>query len=354
MADPTAQRPTLQTASAVVPVFNGSRTLARCLDSLARQGPSLTEVHVIDDASADASSQVAEDVARRDARFRCVRHPQNEGLARTLNEGIARSTGDAILIIQQDCELPSGEWVDRGLEILRRDGRVCASGSPAYPVAEMTLAERAFGLLRDTFYVPREEAEDIGFSEFKCDLVPRGAFDRVRFDTQFRVAGEDQVLSEALARDGYRIVRYRALGYTQRFGDDDSAAKQLAKETRHGKTEAGILLRTGFRITSQSAGSYSSRRRLVNRAFYVVGAVGIVGLVALLGAVGLGLAALFPVLLLVGRAGLVIARWGGFRRSPGLTVGTLLGALALMPLADLAYAAALGAGFTAYFAARRL
>ena len=75
---------------------------------------------------------------------------------------------------------------------------------------------------------------------------------------------------------------------------------------------------------------------------------------ALLGIAGLGVLLAFPLLLLLGRASLVIARWAGFRRSPGLSAGTLLGALALMPLADLAYAGSLAAGFAAFFAARRL
>jgi glycosyltransferase involved in cell wall biosynthesis len=219
----------------VVPVFNGAETLGQTLGSLTAQGEDLKEIIVVDDGSADGSQSIAETFARRDARVMMVRHGENQVLARTLNDGIARASGEAVLIIQQDCELLNGDWVSRGLGLLRENQPCCVSANPAYPFREMTPVDIAFGLLRDHFTPMEGEKEQLGFSEFKCDLIPRAALGDAPFDTRFRISGEDQVLSEKLWGAGYPILRFRGLTYVQRSGGTSSLGSQLRKEWSMGR-----------------------------------------------------------------------------------------------------------------------
>lgn len=341
------------TASAIVPVHNDVARLAGCLNSLKRQGPALVQIILIDDASQDGSLQVLESFAANEARAEVVHHEVNQGLARTLNDGIGRARGDAILIIQQDCELTSDTFVDRGLARLGERTLCTIAGCPRYPIRELNRAELAFGLLRNHF-VPALPEEELAFSEFKCDLVPRAAFSNRLFDPTFRVSGEDQDMSMRLRRDGYRILRFRDLEYLQRYGTASTVGQLLRREVIYGKGEAGVLLRSGHHIATESARSPSSRSRLENRALSFLLVVGLVGIAFLL-------AARAPAPLLVFPGVLVAIRYADLLRrrraaDPRYEIG--LGAVVVMlgvgPIADFMYAIALLGGFTSFFATRHV
>ena len=64
-----------------VPVYNGADLLDECLQSLARQTFADFEVLVFDNASTDATAEIAQAWAARDARFSYYRQEQNIGSA---------------------------------------------------------------------------------------------------------------------------------------------------------------------------------------------------------------------------------------------------------------------------------
>lgn len=340
--------------TAVVPVYNGADTLDRCLTSLAAQGPSLREVILVDDASADGSRAILRRFAASDPRFVVVEHAANLGIARTLNDGIARASGDAILLIHQDCELVGSDWVDRAAAVLDSHPRAVVAGSPVYPFAEMNRVEVAFGLLRDTFFVSEEPLEDLAFSEFKCDLLPRDAIRRGGFDERFRASGEDQVLSARLTAEGYRIVRVRDLGYAQRFGKARTVGAQLRKEVTYGTTEGGIMVRTSFRVARESAGSRTSARRLANRLAALLVALAVLAIVALLILGRNPWLALLPLPLLLPRVAMLAARARILRGRDLHLSGAVAVALALLLVNDVLYALAVVRGLLVYSAVRRV
>ncbi len=343
-----------RTVTAIVPVFNGAATLERCLGSLLLQSPALHEIFVIDDGSRDDSWSMIEAFARREPRLVIQRHQTNAGLARTLNEALGRAAGDAILILHQDSELVGADWVDRGLAALNARPRTCLSGQPLYPFPEFSAVETAFGVLRDTFYTPQGADEVLGFSEFKCDLLPRDAFPPERFDEGFRASGEDQVLSTRLAERGYSIVRIASLPYRQRFGNVSHVRSQLRKEVSYGRTEGGVLLRTAFRVTTQSTKSRTSKRRLVNRATAMLAPLAILCVVALFAAAGNPWLAASGLLLLLPRIALVVDRWRVLPRDTRSRASAGALAVALIPVNDVLYALALVVGFVTYAAVRRV
>ena len=62
-----------------VPVYNGERYLAEALGSAAAQTEPEMEVLILDNASTDATADIAQDFVRRDPRFRYRRHATNIG-----------------------------------------------------------------------------------------------------------------------------------------------------------------------------------------------------------------------------------------------------------------------------------
>lgn len=77
-----------------VPVFNGEALLGEALRCL--QGQSLRDIEIIvlDNASTDATAEIAESFARNDPRFRIVRQPFNKGAVGNFLDGIKAAEGE--------------------------------------------------------------------------------------------------------------------------------------------------------------------------------------------------------------------------------------------------------------------
>lgn len=339
------------TVSVIIPVYNGEETLRFCLESVLAQDYPGLEIIVVDDASSDASATLAETLIAGDERATLVAHPTNQGLAATLNHGVNASKGDLLLFLQQDCELQGQDWLSRATRRLRHRPFLCLSGRPTFPLAELSTVELAFGMIRDQFPLATAEDEELGFSEFKCDLVPRAALpSEAPFDTRFRISGEDQVLSQALRERGWTILRPSDLTYLQRFGGQTRVVRNLQKDVANGTTQAGILLASGMRVLPASSRVGQTRRKLGNRLSAVlnVGAILLTVAVVLLPLSPLLIA--LPLSITSARIASVAMRQHALRPLPPRR--RLAGVGAVLPLtlaSDLVYGASFLAGLGIYF-----
>lgn len=109
--------------SVLVPLYNHSRYVNRCLDSVLEDGYPRVEIIIIDDGSKDDSAALAEqwftghDSAAIE-RFDLESRP-NRGVTRTLNELVAKARGDYIILLASDDYLLPGGIAAR-LEYLRQ------------------------------------------------------------------------------------------------------------------------------------------------------------------------------------------------------------------------------------------
>ena len=67
------------------------------------------EIICVDDASPDASAQILETYAKKDARITVLRHERNRGLFRARITGMLRATGDYIAFLDSD-DYVSCDW----------------------------------------------------------------------------------------------------------------------------------------------------------------------------------------------------------------------------------------------------
>ena len=340
--------------SVVVPAYNGALTIIRTLESIAAQTYTPLELIVVDDASTDGLPSLVENfLAGESVPGRLLRHPTNEGLSRTLNDGWHAAQGELVLIIHQDIELLGTDWISRAVEGLAEQENVqvvtCHYGIPAR--AELTFASRTFGLLRRQLYeAPAAGREFVTFTEFKCDLVRKATLERLGgFPTDFRLAGEDIVVSYRIRQGGGRILKAYDLKVVQRFeGTSGSVGGNLWKEYRFGMAFAGVLVAfRGFAFRGLDSSAYS-RARSLHRASQPVVAVAL--LVLLVAGIAFGWA-----WALVGLVAVVAVRyafyavqlWPDFRRSlPGRdrALAETLGAALLGLVTDLVYPAGVVAG----------
>ncbi len=85
----------------VVPAWNTSELLAKCLGALGRSSIA-AEIVVVDNASDDGSADM---VARDFPEIKLIRNPRNEGFARACNQGSAATRAPLVLFLNSDTQV---------------------------------------------------------------------------------------------------------------------------------------------------------------------------------------------------------------------------------------------------------
>ncbi len=88
--------------SVLVPVHNGERHLAECLDSILKQDFRDMEILISDDDSTDQSRELIKQYAARDARIRWWKNPQRVGLTANSNICLRAAAGEYVKYVHQD------------------------------------------------------------------------------------------------------------------------------------------------------------------------------------------------------------------------------------------------------------
>lgn len=114
--------------SVVVPAYNVERYLATALDRLLAQTHPGVEIVVVDDASTDASAEIARGYAERHARVVFVAQQTNQGVAAARERAVAECRGDHVWFVDAD-----DDWSDDAVATLLAAARdtgaavVCAN-----------------------------------------------------------------------------------------------------------------------------------------------------------------------------------------------------------------------------------
>lgn len=101
--------------SIIVPVYNSSHTLERCLESVLRQDFHDYEVICVDDGSSDSSWNVLGDYVSRDSRIRRFAQ-SNSGPSAARNKGLQEALGEYVLFLDSDDYF----YVDEALSIINK------------------------------------------------------------------------------------------------------------------------------------------------------------------------------------------------------------------------------------------
>lgn len=98
--------------SVIIPVYNGEKTIRRCIDSLLRQSYQKLEIICVDDASTDKTGRLLYELVSKDNRVQSIRLEENKGADNARFVGIKHATGDYISFVDPDDWLPENALMD--------------------------------------------------------------------------------------------------------------------------------------------------------------------------------------------------------------------------------------------------
>jgi len=226
---PAETRPAPAFELSVVIVNYKSRTaLLECLGSLEVDGGGIArETVVVDNESGDGTVAALE---RSFPRVRTIANQENVGFARAVNQGIAATTGDYVLLVNPDCFIERGSIAAMlgylrshprtgvvGPRMIGRDGRLqySARGFPdhlTFLFNRYSLLTRLFPrnpwtrryLLSDWDHV---SVRPVDWLSGACLMVRRAAIDEVgRMDEAFFMFNEDVDWCRRMKSAGWDIV----------------------------------------------------------------------------------------------------------------------------------------------------
>ena len=189
--------------SIVLPVHNGSRYLAECLDSILAQTRNDWELVAVDDFSEDQSLSILLDYAAREPRMKVISN-QKRGLLGALRMAVEHASSEVLTRIDQDDKMPP-ERLEKMYPLVAGGSKVVALGLVECFVEEGELGN---GYQRYQNWLNDLTSRQANYSEiYKECTVPSPAW------MASREAMEVALKEDVYPEDYQLAFTFRALGY---------------------------------------------------------------------------------------------------------------------------------------------
>lgn len=144
--------------SIIIPVYNTSAHLKKCINSILMQKLDDVEILVINDGSTDNSKNILEEYVTKNSSKMTYYEKQNRGVADTRNFGIEKANGKYILFIDSDDYIKEGlieellKYIDEDIDIIKYKLKRVNSNEETIekidgPVFEKVDGQTAFNML---------------------------------------------------------------------------------------------------------------------------------------------------------------------------------------------------------------
>lgn len=246
--------------SIVIPTRNGRARLERLLAGLERTRYRPFEVVVVDNGSTDGSLEWLRE-QQPSFGLEVIANRANRSFAESINQGVRASSGELVLLLNDDVEPAGPEWL--GLMVATLDGRgaACVGARLVYPrrpgldnagddaFADLVLQHRGIHFVGEGEGVPRPRNLGAGEDPLSpaaravsevpavtaaCMLVEREALERAGLlDEGYRYGTEDTDLCLRLGERGRRIVYDgRAVLFHHEFATQNVAGREAKRRNR--------------------------------------------------------------------------------------------------------------------------
>jgi glycosyltransferase involved in cell wall biosynthesis len=211
MPQPTTGKPGL---SVFFPAYNDSGTIASLVITALQSARRLTpdcEVIVVNDGSADATADIADELARTYPEVRVVHHDRNRGYGGALRSGFAAATRDLIFYTDGDAQYDPAEmallWerLDAGVDLV--NGYKISRSDPLHRIIIGRIYHHTVKILFG-----------LRVRDVDCDfrLMRRSIFDRVTLEKNSGVICLEMM--KKIQDAGFRIAEVPVHHYHRAYG----------------------------------------------------------------------------------------------------------------------------------------
>lgn len=150
----------------IILTFEGRDLIECCLESVLRSTYPNLRVVVVDNGSRDGTPDL---VAERFPTVDLIRLPENRGFSTAYNEAVARAGEPFLVLLNQDTEVATPDWIERLVEVATSEGD-CAVVAAKILFRDAPHKVNSLGVMAYWWTTP----VDIGFGENDPDSLPEG------------------------------------------------------------------------------------------------------------------------------------------------------------------------------------
>jgi len=187
--------------SIIIPAYNASNTIGKCLYSLLNQSipKERYEIIVVDDGSTDGTAEIIKNLPIR------YLWQHNQGPATARNRGANEAKGEIILFTDADC-VPEYNWIEEMVKPFNDPEVMAVKG--AYKTQQKALTARFAQIEFEERFEMLKKAETIDMVDTYSAAYRKSVFLSFGgFDPSFPVANnEDTELSYKMSKAGYKMV----------------------------------------------------------------------------------------------------------------------------------------------------
>lgn len=172
------------TISIIIPAYNCSQYIKKCIDSVRSQTYKNIEIIIIDDGSTDDTSNICDAYAFQDQRIKVI-HQTNRGLSAARNAGLECATGDYVTFVDAD-DYIDHDTIDNYIQyVLKHPKSIYVSGFRKIHnedwIQHIYCCKYDVLQQSDALSILFDEDGD-NFKNYVCNkLYPRSLFDIIRF-----------------------------------------------------------------------------------------------------------------------------------------------------------------------------
>ena len=244
--------------SVVIPVYNASKYIRDCIDSVLRQNGVAFEVIIVDDGSADGSSDICDNLSELDDKVK-VYHIKNSGVTFARKLGVEKSNGEYICFVDADDQLTDGA-------LLSMYGKVKEDNVDILATAKMRVTSKGNMLLKNKkegFMDKQQYAACL--LDGSCFYGPHGRLTRRELFSKSKALdipreielNEDLIMNLLLGADAHKILVTNNIDSYKYFERTDSVTKKNPKINQYKyweKTSEFIkgIMESGYTLSQNS------------------------------------------------------------------------------------------------------
>ena len=213
--------------SIIIPIYNTSKYLSQCIDSILNQSYKNIEVILVNDASLDNSLSICESYSKKDSRIILIDKKINEGVDKARFTGLEYANGKYVLFIDSDdwlenpeilsimhqkAEATNADYIEMGMQRVM-DRHKWIKNKGISPVTGLIQAPELF----DKFYISFFGINILSVN-MAGKLYRKSTIDKAKITPTGICMGEDLVFNLQLFPHLKSIYILDTIGYNYRFG----------------------------------------------------------------------------------------------------------------------------------------